>query len=176
MATGHSSPFDRSSKKHGRRDPFDRIPAARHDASSDQEASFGRVLKSALFALPFAALCGLALLSVMAALAMAQADPNAVITPFSLVVLGLCSIVGGFIGSRRCGHSHVLCGLLFGLLFSLLIWMLSLLFGDRTGNVLSMQLASPLSWLLRAAVVGLSLLGGVLGARRPARTTHHTLK
>ena len=81
MPAEHSSLSNHSRKGHARHDPFARMPATPHVTPSEGEPSLLGILKSALFALPVSLLCGVILLSVMAALALAQPNPSALITP-----------------------------------------------------------------------------------------------
>ena len=172
MPSEHIFHADRTKQKRFRRDPFERGPRSNNPAEANKDTSAVRILTGALFALPFAWLCGLILVSVMAGLAMTQADPAAMTMPLSLSVLGISSLVGGLITARRCGRSPLLCGLLFGAFFCVTLWVLSFVFGGRAENPLSLQFSFPISLLVRAAAIGLSVAGAYIGTRRAKRPTH----
>ena len=168
MPPEHTSQSHPTRREHPRHDPFARIPQKPRATAGDGESSLLGVLKSALFALPVSLLCGVILLSVMAAIALTQPNPSAMITPLALAVLGLSGLVGGLVCVRRAGRSPALCGLTFGLLFVLVTWVLSLI-PMEAGESTSL----PGVWLIRAVVVLLSCLGAAVGARRAHRPTHH---
>ena len=178
MPSGHTSPFTRpkQGKTHPRKNPFLHMPSDSQNRADTDRPILSSVIKSALFALPVTLVCGLLLVSLMAVLAVAQADPASMILPLSLSVVGLCNLIGGLITSRRCGHAPLWCGLVFGALFTLTTWVLSFLFGSRTGNPLSLGLSFPLSMLVRAAGIGLSLLGARLGMHRQGPPRHRRRK
>lgn len=172
MPSEHMFHPNRAKQKKPRRDPFRHMPRPDNAAEAAKDTSVVHILASSLFALPFAWLCGLILVSVMAGLAMTQADPAAMTTPLSLSVLGISSMVGGLIAARRCGHSPLLCGLLFGALFVLTLWVLSFVFGGRGESPLSLNLSFSISLLARAAAIGLAIAGAYIGTRRTKRPTH----
>lgn len=122
--------------------------------------------KAALQMLPIVALIGLLLLLVAAAIAYANADPDALITPLALSALGLTALLGGFLSARRGRRTPAMCGLIMGLLLLLCVYGASLAFGDESRAALTLGLSTPLSLALHACVVLLSLIGGVLGRRR----------
>lgn len=153
-----------------------RLPAPRVESEPASEDSFTAALMAALFALPITAIIGLIFLLIVTAVAYGSPDPDALTTPLSLSVLGLTSLLGGLVASRRRGTRPILCGLLLGLLWTLLLWAVSLLFGDEARSQLTLGFPAPALWGLHGGAVLISMLGGKLGGRRAVRAQkpHHT--
>lgn len=122
-------------------------------------------LRSALFALPTAAVIGLILLLIAAGTLCALPDPDRVLTPLGLAVLGLTVLCGGFVCSRRAGRAPLLCGLLFGGMVVLALFAGSLCFGDASRTALALGLTSGARAGLYAGLVGISCLGAFIGRR-----------
>lgn len=122
-------------------------------------------LCSALFALPVAAAIGLVLLMIAAGTLCALPDPDRVLTPLGLSVLGLTVLCGGFVCSRRAGCAPLLCGLLFGGLAVLAVFAGSLCFGDASRAALALGLTSGARAGLYAGLTGISCLGAFIGRR-----------
>ncbi len=123
-------------------------------------------LGGALFALPVAVVTGLIFLLIAAGTVCAMPDPDPLITPLGLAVLGLTGLCGGFVGSRRAGCAPLLCGLLFGGLAVAALFFGSLCFGDASRQALSAGFSAGARAGVYAALVAASCLGAVIGRRR----------
>ena len=103
-----------------------RTDRAGDDRTAEGAGSLRTAFGSALFAMPVAAVAGLIFLLIAAGTVCAMPDPDSLITPLGLSVLGLTVLCGGFVCSRRAGCAPLLCGLLFGGLAVLVLFLGSL--------------------------------------------------
>ena len=92
------------------------LPAVRRtgragdDRTAEGAGSLRTAFGSALFAMPVAAVAGLIFLLIAAGTVCAMPDPDSLITPLGLSVLGLTVLCGGFVCSRRAGCAPLLRG------------------------------------------------------------------
>ena len=128
-------------------------------------------MASILFALPFAAGIGLILLLVTAGLLTSVADPDAMITPMAMGVLGVTALLGGLIAARRCGCRHLLCGVSVGMCLTLLLWIMTF-FVDRSDTTLTLGVSPWGRVALHVAVVALSGAGGLIGGHKRSKSPH----
>ena len=130
MSTFSSSDHGRSTTHRSRR--HGSFPHPRRTAPTGEEIADGGVrslLISSLVALPCMAGVGILLLLLAAGILLSVKDPDTVIPPLSIGILGISSLMGGIIAAKRCGHHFLLCGLTAGVGFALLLWVLRLLLG-----------------------------------------------
>ena len=80
-----------------------RTDRAGDDRTAEGSGSLRTAFGSALFAMPVAAVAGLIFLLIAAGTVCAMPDPDSLITPLGLSVLGLTVLCGGFVCSRRAG-------------------------------------------------------------------------
>lgn len=143
-----------------------RTDRAGDDRTAEGAGSLRTAFGSALFAMPVAAVAGLIFLLIAAGTVCAMPDPDSLITPLGLSVLGLTVLCGGFVCSRRAGCAPLLCGLLFGGLAVLVLFLGSLCFGDASRQALSLGLSSGARAGLYVALVAISCFGALIGRRR----------
>ena len=86
-----------------------RTDRAGDDRTVEGAGSLRTAFGSALFAMPVAAVAGLIFLLIAAGTVCAMPDPDSLITPLGLSVLGLTVLCGGFVCSRRAGCAPLLC-------------------------------------------------------------------
>lgn len=137
-------------------------------ASRAPFASPARLLLTSL-ALALAWSMGLGLIASFAAtaIALATADPHALLSPLACAVAALCALVCGFLTRHRSRMSPLLCGALSGALLVVLFWLLGVLFpADRAWP-------TALAWGLRGGMLVFSLLGASLGANLPKKSRHN---
>lgn len=127
-------------------------------------SSLTSVLLSSLFSLPLTLGIGLVLLLVITGIVLSTEDPDRMMTPMAMAVLGVSALLGGIIAARRCGSRPLLCGLCAGLLFTLLLWVLTFL-TDRTDATMTLGASAWGRLALHAAVVALETAGGLIGGR-----------
>ncbi len=104
---------------------YNSLPASRASDPSDRE-NFTAVMKNSLFGLLGFAVSGLALVTVMCAIAYSSSDPGALITPLALVALLASSFIGGLISSRLTRKAPLLCGVVCGAMCAVAMLALSL--------------------------------------------------
>ncbi len=151
---------------HGHTAPAVLPRVARSDVQDEQAAGgMLRVLASMLFALPVTAGIGMLLLLIITGIALSTGDPDAMLTPLALAILGITSLLGGLVCARRCGSRPLLCGVCSGLLFTLLLWVLTL-FVDRTDPTLTLGTTPWGRLALHVAVVALETAGALIGGRK----------
>lgn len=143
-----------------------RTDRAGDDRTAEGAGSLRTAFGSALFAMPVAAVAGFIFLLIAAGTVCAMPDPDSLITPLGLSVLGLTVLCGGFVCSRRAGCAPLLCGLLFGGLAVLVLFLGSLCFGDASRQALSLGLSSGARAGLYVALVAISCFGALIGRRR----------
>ncbi len=147
------------------------------EADVSSEGGFASALFAALFALPVTAVIGFVLLLIATAVAYANADPDAMTMPCSLVALGLTALMGGMVAAMRGYRQPLLSALLLGFLLIVLQLGGTLFYGDGMRAELSMGGSVFLRWGLRFALMPLALLGGRLGKRKhrqERRSKQHT--
>jgi hypothetical protein len=135
--------------------------SARAAAESPATLQLARAVGCGLLA---AIACGLVLSLVAAGIAYASADPDALILPLALGILGLTSLICGFV-TRRVSRLPLLpSGGSAGLALLLLSFVLSYPFGGEPNSL------SPTHvWVLRGGIVALTLLGAAMGATLPKK-------
>ena len=138
------------------------LPRLRRDVADGdcgEAGGLASVVLSALFALPFMVGIGLILLLVMTGIVLSTGNPDAMMTPIALAVLGVSALVGGIISARRCGSRGLLCGLCSGFLFTLLLWILTF-FINRSDPLMTLGISAWGRVALHAAVVVVATCGG----------------
>lgn len=140
-----------------------RIPNA--GESSLSPARFAKAtLRGILLAIASATL----LSAGAAGIAYATADPDALVTPLSLCVIALSSLIGGLVTYRTLRASPFLCGAACGLGLLFIFFVISCLLPDTMRG----QWPSGLSLGLRGGMLAFSLLGAILASYAPARRKH----
>lgn len=170
---------DKNAKQNRRgTDPFRQ--AARRDTEAGESHNWKRVFMSGLFSLPITVAIGAVLLLVTAVIAYSNSDPEALLAPLALSALVLTAVLGGFVASRRCGHSPIVCGSIGGVLFAFLLFVISLGFSDETRSTLTLGLTGGVNFFVHVGVVVLEIIGAVLGnvirISRENKTRHHAVK
>ena len=143
-------------------------PKERSNPSTSDSGGMTATLKAALFALPFGLAIGFILLLVLAAVALAAPDPDAMIPPLALAALGVTFLLGGLIAARKNPASPMIRSLLCGLLLTLLLWTVSCLLPspNTASHTASLITSTPARMAVRAASLALSAAGGLMGRRR----------
>lgn len=143
--------------------------------SDHASSGLWRTVNGALFALPVTVVLGAIFLCVLAIVAHASSDPDAMLTPLAMCALGLASLMGGLVGERRSSAHPAAVGAVGGVMLVVLLWFVSLFFGRSAREALSMG-ASPLVGIaLRVGVIVMEIIGAYLGTYRPrARARHST--
>ena len=170
-SSGRHAPVHKSIHGHTAPPRSPQRRAAREEAAPRSGPT--AILMAALFSLPVTAGIGLILLLATTAIAASTPDPDAMISPLSIGVLGVTALLGGLVSARRCGRDPLLCGLCGGIMFTLLLWVLTL-FVDRTDPALTLGVAGWGRWAMHAAVVILELAGGLMGGYTPKRKRTHS--
>lgn len=140
-----------------------RKPPAGRTTDTQTDTPLSGAFFSAIFALPFMLLIGFVFLLIITVVSYRSTDPHALVMPLSLVALGLTSLLGGLIASRRKRGNGLLSGLLCGLLFNLVLLTLSLFWHDGDKVTLSLGLDSLVKWGLHAGIALLSVIGAKMG-------------
>ncbi len=135
-----------------------------HSAARMRERAAQPLLPSVLRATLFVLLVSAILLPAVALILYRNDDPGRLLTPVGLACLAVVSLLCGFRAGRLRRQSGLLCGLLSGLLFAFLLFLTALIL---KGGKLPLQ-ALP----IYLGVVLLSLLGGLLGARKKKARRH----
>ena len=107
---------------------------------------------------------GLALSLIATAIAYTSDDPDKLLWPLALGILGLISLICGFVTRRVCRLPLLPSGAAAGLALLLLSFVLSYPFGNVATN-----LSTALSWGLRGGMILLCLLGAAMGANLPKK-------
>ena len=135
-----------------------------------------RAVSGALFALPVTVLLGAIFLCVLAIVANASADPDAMLSPLAMCALGLASLLGGLVGERRSEAHPLAVGLAGGAMLVVLLWFVSLFFGTGAREALSMGAPPVVGIALRVGVVVMEIIGAYIGTYRPRTRTRHTVR
>ncbi len=123
---------------------------------------------------------GMALITVITAIAMSTPDPTALVRPLSVAALGVASLVGGVVAGKRSVGSEdarnangtraaVLGGLVSGLLWAALLALISVLL---PGGTVDPPLPAVLPWLMRLGAVALHTIGAYIARPRPRMAVH----
>ncbi len=88
-------------------------------------------------------------------------DPLSMILPLSYLAMALTALIGGFVAGKVHGGAPLIVGLLNGLLLTALVLIVSLFFRSMSNGY-----TAWFSALLHAAVLLLSFLGALVGAKR----------
>jgi len=137
-------------------------PSRRATEGQGSAAAFPTVAKSALKALPVAAIVGSLLLFIVTALLLTLKDPAGYHVAAGIVVMCLTALTGGAAAARfHRRRVPVLCGLLEGLLLLLLTLPAPFLLPDAWQHARSL----PVTVGLHAALFPLSVAGALLASR-----------
>ena len=110
------------------------------------------------------------LISCAAAVAFTRADPDALITPLSLIALLLSAFAGGFTTARRTGSAPILCGILCGGVITVFSMIAALILRGVTGSGYELWQAA----ILHGATILFSILGSFAGnAKRRVDPRRH---
>ncbi len=142
--------------------------ARKHRAAHKNERpqSFYALLKCVFLALPATATLGALLLLAATAILLTTKDPDRYHVIVGTVLLYVTAALGGMLATLFYGRrSPVLCGIFEGVCLILLLTVPSLLFRGGTAN-------AALSFLYRLMLLPASLVGALLGARRPRQRKH----
>ncbi len=131
-----------------------------------EEASSAILLQNTAKSLLITAAIGIALITAASLIAYFTADPIVWIPPLSLCASALTALLGGFAAAKINGSAALLCGLINGTVMTAVIMLASLFFKSMASGY-----SAPVSFLLHAAFILLSALGGWLGQKR-ARHPH----
>ncbi len=137
-------------------------PAPTSEPAVGSWSTLGRAL---LCGVGFAAAACILLSALAAAAACLSTDPNALIAPLSLGVLGLSSLLGGYVSYRCARTSAALCGFATGAVLVVLFFLLSYLVPRATNTAWP----AAVRWGLRGGVLLFSLLGSTLASYTPRR-------
>lgn len=102
----------------------------------------------------------LILLLVFCGIAYSMADPDSVTVPLSLCALYMSAVIGGIAAVRLSGDG-IVSGAISGLITALLVFCLSAL------PLPDSAFAMPMSLILTALIIPASILGSVIGHKKP---------
>lgn len=167
--SSHRSPTDRHRRAvgHGH-------SAQRSRARQSHETAEGRLpsLPVALITtLSLALGGGAALLLVAAGLLVSANDPDAMIAPVALGILGVMSLLAGFVAARLRRDQPCLFGMAVGLCLTLLLWILTAVI-DRSDPTLTLGVPLWGRIALHAGVVALSCAGSLMGCHKRPKAHH----
>ena len=149
--------------------PKNRISTSQRNARNDRQppkSPLVRIARATGIAMIASLLLALLLLLVASGIAVSYSDPDALLLPFSLLILALSSLFCGVI-AMRLSHAEALpTGISAGALWVLITFTLSLIVGDGIGS-----LPSVYSFALRIPQLLLVLLGAFIAKRRPRKIT-----
>lgn len=155
---------DRQTTRGGLPAPRKHNRSISHRRTVDDSPLFKKILSGALWGLLANALAGLILSIAFCGIAYAGSDPLTMIFPMALLALLPSNFLGGFVAARRCGESHIACGVttaaawtLLSLIGSLCLWKIS-----SSGYTVWQGL------LLHGLSVAFCILGAVAGGIKPA--------
>ena len=133
--------------------------------SKRRASSEGATLLSAcLFGVVGGCVCLVVLLLFCSFLCTFSKDPHRLFAPLGLACSVLSYLCAGFIASKK--HPPALTsGALSGLMLCAVLFIISLFLGEN----LSAQYSLPIELLLRAALIGASMLGGVIASNIASR-------
>ena len=129
---------------------------ARVSADVEETSLFGMVFKGSLWGLLTASACGIALITLMSAIAYANADPSTLIAPLAISALMPSAFVGGFITVKKVKDAPLLCGIISGGFITLI--------GMLLAAILQKLPSSGYALWQSAALHGAVILFSVLGA------------
>lgn len=127
----------------------------------DTEQSPAILAKNLLKSLSITLATGLILILGASLIAYFTVDPNSVILPLSLAASALTALIGGFAAARINGSGAMLTGLLNGCVMMAIMILVSLFLGKHATGY-----STAISFLLHAAFLLLSAMGGLLGQKR----------
>ena len=117
------------------------------------------ILKGALGGVLFALPLMLALILAVTYIAYSRDDPDSLVSILSFAVLYVTALFAGLLATRRARQNAVLRGALSGAMLVLLLFLLSFFFGDEASS----GYGWTMGLFIRASVVGVSSLGGLIG-------------
>ena len=158
---------DRHNTRGGLPTPKRHSPAIAHRRTAEDAPLFKRILSNALWGLLANVLSGIVLVFILCFIAYSSPDPLAMIFPMALLALLPSNFLGGFVSAKKCGESHIACGIAtaamwgcLSLIGALCLWGVS-----PSGYTLWQGL------LLHGASIAFCLLGAAAGGikRAPSR-------
>lgn len=155
---------DRQSTRGGLPSPKRRSPTLSHRRSTEEPPLFKRILSSALWGLLANAAVGILLSLVLCGIAFASTDPLSLIFPLALLALLPSNFIGGFVSAKKCGESHLACGIATAAMWGgiSLVGALCLFSASASGYTLWQGL------LLHGASIAFCLLGAAAGGIKRA--------
>ena len=125
-------------------------------ADTEEHSLLGMVFKASLLGLLTATVCGIALITLMSAIAYADPDPARLIAPLAIAALMPSAFAGGFLTAKKVKDAPLLCGIVSGGFITLLTMLLSAIFQGLP--------SSNYEFWQSAALHGASILFSVMGA------------
>lgn len=125
----------------------------------DDSPIFVQVLRNSISGLISFTVVGVILISVMTAVAYANADPDAFIMPLSLAALLPSMFAGGFVCAKKTGSAPLLCGIVCGGIITLVTILLALILRDAPSSGYQLWQVS----LLHGTAILFSVLGAFAG-------------
>lgn len=136
----------------------------------NDESPISIAFKSSLSGLLTFICCGLILISIAAAIAYSNSDPDTLIAPLSLAALFPAAFAGGFTTVKRTGGAPLLCGVLCGGIITVFSIVASLILRSAISSGYELWQAS----ILHGATVLFSVLGSFAGnAKRKVDPRKH---
>ena len=117
----------RNQKRSGGVVPLRSTALVSRSQAKEEDSPLTVVLKGALAGLLTTALTGILLISAVTAVAYANPDPAALLTPLALTALLPSAFAGGFVCAKRVGEAPLLCGVVCGGMITVLMMLLSLI-------------------------------------------------
>ena len=157
--------------KHPDRLPHSALSAGRfghaEEPSDEIAGGFSRMIRKLLLPLAAAALAGLIFVTALAVAAFQSHDPTSLVTPLSVVALGLASLVGGMTAGKCYGEGAAAGSLVSGGIFAAVLCLVALLGGGEMNGI-----PTVLAWLIRLATVPVHLIGGIIARPKQKPMTH----
>ena len=134
---------------------------------SEEKPLYKRILSSSLLGLAVNALSGAVLVNIVCIIAYSSPDPLSMIPPMAILALLPSNFLGGFVASKKCGESPIVCGIA-----TAAMWGVVSFLGAICLNAISPSgYALWQSLLLHALSLSFCLLGAIAGGikRSPSK-------
>ncbi len=145
--------------------PTRHTPSQRKSPSKAASSSHTVFSKETLRAFLITLAIGGGLILVMSLGAYFHPDPDSIIHPLAYVAAALTAFFGGFTAGKLRGNAPAICGLVNGILLTAVMLLLSFFFLSESSGY-----SALISTLLHTAVPVLSVLGAVVGIKKPQRS------
>lgn len=162
MNNQKSKPFAR---QRGKNDFTDKVRRG-IKTDSDEEFSFGKMLKNCIIAVGIACVAAIVLLAVFAMVSYSNPDPDKLTFPLSLAALYLGAFIAGIITARKNGEKILIGGILSGLIYLVVVFMISLI--PEEAAFIS-KLSGGQRVIAHLALMAAVVIGSLIGMKKESK-------